>query len=382
MKKIMQFVMLSSAGLGAACFVGCASMSKTTGTISQAPFGKTADGTSVEIYTLRNSKGMEAEIITYGGIVVSLKVPDKNGNFGDVVLGYDNPGGYLTNNPFFGALVGRYGNRIAKGKFTLDGKEYTLALNNAPNNLHGGPIGFDKRVWNVSKADLGPQGPRLVLTYLSKDGEEGFPGNLKVTATYTLTDDNALRLDYTATTDKDTLCNLTHHSYFNLAGKGDVLGHVVYIAADRFTPVDSTLIPTGELKPVAGTPFDFCKPTPVGARINADDEQIRFGNGYDHNWVVNKPLGKLGLVARVTEPTTGRVMEVLSTEPGVQFYTGNFLDGSITGKGGWVYQRRNGLCFEPQHYPDSPNHPQFPSAELKPDQTYHNTIIYKFSVQS
>ena len=381
MKKIMQFVMLSSAGLYAACFVGCASMSKPTGTISQAPFGKTADGTPVEIYTLRNSKGMEARIMTYGGIIVSLKVPDKNGTFGDVVLGYDNLDDYVKNNPFFGALVGRYGNRIAKGKFTLDGHEYTLALNNAPNNLHGGPVGFDKRVWKVARADVSQDGPRLELTYLSKDGEEGFPGNLNVTATYTLTDDNGLRLDYTATTDKATLCNLTQHSYFNLAGKGDVLNHLVFINADKFTPVDNTLIPNGELKPVAGTPFDFCKPMSIGARINADDEQIKFGSGYDHNWVVNKPLGKLGLVARVTEPTTGRIMEVLSTEPGVQFYTGNYLDG-ITGKGGWVYQKRNGLCFEPQHYPDSPNHPQFPSAELKPGQTYQNTIIYRFSVGS
>jgi aldose 1-epimerase len=382
MNKIMQFVMLSSAGLGAACFVGCASMptpTNTVGTISQAPFGKTADGTPVEIYTLRNDKGCEARIMTYGGIVVSLKVPDKNGNFGDVVLGYDKLDDYVKNNPFFGALVGRYGNRIAKGKFTLDGHEYTLALNNAPNNLHGGPVGFDKRVWKAATL-LTADGPALQLNYLSKDGEEGFPGNLKVTATYTLTADNGLLLNYTATTDKATLCNLTQHSYFNLAGKGDVLNDLVYINADKFTPVDKTLIPTGELKPVEGTPFDFRKPTAVGARINADDEQIKFGSGYDHNWVINKPLGKLGLVARVTDPTTGRVMEVLSTEPGVQFYTGNYLD-NITGKGGWVYQKRNGLCFEPQHYPDSPNHPQFPSAELKPGETYHNTIIYKFSVQ-
>jgi aldose 1-epimerase len=381
MKKIMQFVMLSSAGLAVACFVGCASMSKTTGTISQAPFGKTADGTPVEIYTLRNHNGMEARVMTYGGIVVSLKVPDKNGKFGDVVLGYDNLDDYVKNNPFFGALVGRYGNRIAKGKFTLDGHEYTLALNNAPNNLHGGPVGFDKRVWKVARADVGPDGPRLELTYLSQDGDQGFPGNLKVTATYTVTADNGLCLDYTATTDKDTICNLTQHSYFNLAGKGDILNHQVFINADKFTPVDSTLIPTGELKPVAGTPFDFRTATAVGTRINDNDEQLKFGHGYDHNWVANKPLGKLGLVARVTEPSTGRAMEVWSTEPGVQFYTGNFLDGSITGKGGWVYELRNGLCFEPQHYPDSPNHPQFPSVELKPGQTYQNTIIYKFSVQ-
>jgi aldose 1-epimerase len=382
MKKIMQFVMLSSAGLGAACFVGCSSMptpNNTVGTISQAPFGKTADGTPVEIYTLRNAKGCEARIMTYGGIVVSLNVPDKNGNFGDVVLGYDKLDDYVKNNPFFGALVGRYGNRIAKGKFTLDGHEYTLALNNAPNNLHGGPVGFDKRVWKAATL-LTADGPALQLNYLSKDGEEGFPGNLKVTATYTLTADNGLLLNYTATTDKATLCNLTQHSYFNLAGKGDVLNDLVYINADKFTPVDKTLIPTGELKPVEGTPFDFRKPTAVGARINADDEQIKFGSGYDHNWVINKPLGKLGLVARVTDPTTGRVMEVLSTEPGVQFYTGNYLD-NITGKGGWVYQKRNGLCFEPQHYPDSPNHPQFPSAELKPGQTYQNTILYRFLVQ-
>jgi aldose 1-epimerase len=306
-------------------------------------------------------------------------VPDKNGNFGDVVLGYDKLDDYVKNNPFFGALVGRYGNRIAKGKFTLDGHEYTLALNNAPNNLHGGPVGFDKRVWKAATL-LTADGPALQLNYLSKDGEEGFPGNLKVTATYTLTADNGLLLNYTATTDKATLCNLTQHSYFNLAGKGDVLNYLVYINADKFTPVDKTLIPTGELKPVEGTPFDFRKPTAIGARINAADEQIKFGNGYDHNWVINKPPGKLGLVARVTDPATGRVMEVLSTEPGVQFYTGNYLD-NITGKGGWVYQKRNGLCFEPQHYPDSPNHPQFPSAELKPGQTYQNTILYRFLVQ-
>ena len=298
MKKIMQFVILSSAGLGAACFVGCASMSKPTGTIGQAPFGKTTDGTPVEIYTLRNYNRMEARIMTYGGIVVSLKVPDKNGKLGDVVLGYDNLDDYVKNNPFFGALVGRYGNRIAKGKFTLDGKEYTLAQNNAPNNLHGGPVGFDKRVWKVARADVGPDGPRLELTLLSPDGDQGFPGNLKVTVTYTLTDDNGLRVDYTATTDKDTICNLTQHSYFNLAGKGDILNHQVFINADKFTPVDDTLIPTGELKPVAGTPFDFRTATAVGIRIDANDEQIKFGHGYDHNWVINKPLGKLGLLAR------------------------------------------------------------------------------------
>jgi aldose 1-epimerase len=380
MKNIVRFVILASAVLGAACFTGCTTTSKPVGTVSQAPFGQTSDGTPVEIYTLQNASGCEARIMTYGGIVQSLKVPDKNGQFGDVVLGYDDLNGYVTNSPCFGALIGRYGNRIAKGKFTLDGKEYTLAINNPPNNLHGGPLGFDKKVWKATPL-MTADGPALQLTYLSKDGEEGFPGNLKVTAIYTLTDDNGLQLDYTATTDQDTLCNLTQHSYFNLAGKGDVLGHLVFINADKFTPVDSTLIPTGEFKPVAGTPFDFRTATAIGARINDNDEQLTFGHGYDHNWVVNKPLGKYGLIARVTEPTTGRAMEVWSTEPGVQFYTGNFLDSSITGKGGQVYQLRNGFCFEPQHYPDSPNHSQFPSAELKPGQTYQNTIIYKFSVQ-
>jgi aldose 1-epimerase len=378
---MIEWMLILCAGACAVGVAGCAALGSSAGKISKQPFGTTLDGQPVDLYTLRNAKGAEATIMTYGGTVTSLKVPDRKGNFGDVVLGYEKLDGYLTNSPFFGCLVGRYGNRIAKAQFTLEGKIYTLAINNPPNSLHGGPTGFDKRVWNVTKAEVGPDGPRLELTYLSKDGEEGFPGNLNVTATYTLTDGNALRLEYTATTDKETVCNLTHHSYFNLAGKGDILGHLVYINADKFTPVDSTLIPTGELKPVDMTPFDFRKPTAVGARINDSDEQIKFGGGYDHNWVVNKPMGKLGLMARVTEPATGRVMEVWSTEPGVQFYTGNFLDGTITGKDGRVYQRRNGLCFEPQHYPDSPNQPQFPSTELKPGQAYKNTILYKFSVK-
>ena len=307
-------------------------------------------------------------------------MPDRNGQFGDVVLGYDNLADYIKDSPYFGALIGRYGNRIAKGKFTLDGKEYTLAVNNGPNALHGGLKGFDKVVWEP-RILASPEGPSLELRYMSKDGEEGYPGNLSVTAVYTLTDDNALKLEYTATTDKDTVVNLTQHSYFNLAGKGDILNHQVMIPADKFTPVDSTLIPTGELKPVDGTPFDFRTPTAIGARIGQDDEQLKFGNGYDHNWVINKPMGQLGLMARVYEPTTGRVLEVWSTEPGLQFYSGNFLDGKITGKGGWVYQFRNGFCMEPQHYPDSPNQPNFPSVVLKPGQVYRNTIIYKFSVQ-
>jgi aldose 1-epimerase len=340
-------------------------------------FGTTLDGTPVEIYTLRNKNGVEARILNYGGIIQSLKVPDRNGKLGDVVLGYNDLASYETNSPYFGAMIGRFGNRIAKGHFTLDGVSYTIATNNPPNTLHGGVKGFDKVVWHATPGHSA-QGETLELTYTSHDGEEGYPGNLKITAVYTLTDDNAIRLDYTATTDKDTVVNLTQHSYFNLAGHGDILGHVVYLAADKFTPVDSTLIPTGELQPVAGTPFDFRTPTAIGARIGQDNEQLKFGNGYDHNWVMNHPMGTLGLDARVTEPTTGRVLEVWSTEPGLQFYSGNFLNGSMTGKGGWVYQFRNAFVMEPQHFPDSPNHDNFPSTVLHLGETYHNTIIYKF----
>jgi aldose 1-epimerase len=381
MKKNLQLAVLAASGLVAICLTGCASVSKSNGTISHASFGKTADGTPVEIYTLRNSKGVEARIMTYGGIVQSLKVPDKNGNPGDVVLGYDDLDGYLTNSPFFGALIGRYANRIARGKFMLDGQEYILPTNNPPNCLHGGDQGFSARVWKVVQADVGPHGPRLELSYLSKDGEEGFPGNLKVLATYTVTEDNALRVKFKATTDKDTVCNLTHHSYFNLNGSGDVLGYLVYINADKFTPVDDTLIPTGELQPVAGTPFDFRTPTAVGARIGEDNQQLKYANGYDDNWVLNHPPGELGLAARVSDPVSGRVLTVYTTAPGIQFYTGNFLNGTISGKGGQIYPFRAAFCLEPQDFPDAPNHPNFPSAELKPGQTYLSTIIYKFSTQ-
>jgi aldose 1-epimerase len=385
MKKIPQLIALTLAGLGAVCLTSCSSISKSNsnsnGTISEAPFGKTVDGTPVEIYTLRNRKGMEARIMTYGGIVESLKVPDKNGSLGDVVLGYDDLDGYLTNSPFFGALIGRYANRIAKGKFTLDGQEYTLPTNNVPNCLHGGDQGFFARVWKVVKADVGPHGPRLELSYLSKDGEEGFPGNLKIRATYTITEDNALRVDFRAITDKDTICNLTHHSYFNLRGSGDVLGYIVYLNADKFTPVDSTLIPTGELQPVSGTPFDFRTPTAIGMRINEDDQQLKYANGYDDNWVLNRPPGELGLAARVDDPVSGRVLTVYATAPGIQFYTGNSLNGTIRGKDGRVYQFRDAFCLEPQDFPDAPNHPNFPSAELKPGQLYKSTMIYIFSTE-
>lgn len=377
-KQMIPWMFALSAG--ACLLAGCASNDKPSGHIDKQPFGVAPTGQPVDIYTLRNNKGAEARIMTYGGIVVSLKMPDKNGHFDDVVLGYDNLDSYVKNSPYFGALIGRYGNRIAAGKFTLDGITYSLAVNNGPNTLHGGLKGFDKRVWQAEAHDT-PGGPQLVLHYFSKDGEESFPGNLDVTAVYTLTDDNALRLEFTASTDKDTVVNLTHHGYFNLAGHGDILSHVVMIPADSFTPVDATLIPTGVLQPVGNTPFDFRVPTAIGARIGLDDEQLKFGGGYDHNWVINKKFGELSLMARVTEPTTGRVMEVWSTEPGLQFYSGNFLDGTITGKGGWVYEHRDAIAMEPQHYPDSPNKPQFPTTELKPGEVYHNVIMYKFSTQ-
>jgi aldose 1-epimerase len=286
---------------------------------------------------------------------------------------------YVKGCPYFGALIGRYGNRIGGAKFTLEGHTYTLATNNAANSLHGGLKGFDKVVW-TAKPSVGIHGPQLVLAYLSRDGEEGFPGNLEVTAIYTLTDNNELKLEFAATTDKPTVVNLTHHTYFNLAGQGtgDVLGHLVQINADQTTPVDSGLITTGTFADVTGTPFDFRTPTAIGARINDPDKVLQYGPGYDHNWVINKPLGQFGLQARVVEPTSGRVLEVWSDEPGLQFYAGNFLDGTLTGKGGKVYQRRTGFCMEPQHFPDSPNKANFPSVELKPGQTYHNKIVYKF----
>lgn len=349
--------------------------------VSNEPFGKTAAGVPVRIYTLRNSKGMEARILDYGGTIVSLTAPDRSGHYADVVLGFDSLAGYLkANNPYFGAMIGRYGNRIARGRFELDGVTHELATNNGPNSLHGGKVGFDKVVWKVEKSG-GHDQPELELSYLSKDGEEGYPGNLKVTARYTLASDNTLRLDYTAVTDKDTPVNLTQHSYFNLRGHGDILGHVLQLPASRFTPVDATLIPIGELRSVAGTPFDFRQPTAIGSRINAHDEQLTNGKGYDHNWVLDKAPGELGLVARLYDPETGRVLEVLSTEPGVQFYSGNFLDGSNIGKGGVPYGRHAGLALEPQHFPDSPNQPSFPSTILKPGETYRNTILYKFSAR-
>ena len=345
---------------------------------SKEDFGQ-SDGKKVELYTLTNRNGVEAKIMTYGGIVVSLKVPDKQGKLSDIVLGYDNLEGYLQDTSYFGALIGRYGNRIAKGRFKLNGTEYKLATNNGENHLHGGVKGFDKVVWNGTAAKT-TNGVKLTLTYQSHDMEEGYPGNLFVTVAYTLTNANELRIDYSATTDKDSVVNLTHHSYFNLAaeGNGDILKHQLMINASRFTPVDPGLIPTGELRNVKGTPFDFLQPTPIGSRIDTEDEQLKIGRGYDHNFVINGPSGVLRKAASVSEETTGRVMEVWTTEPGMQFYTGNFLSGK-PGKGGKPYQFRYGFCLETQHYPDSPNHPLFPTTVLKKGARYQSTTIYRFS---
>jgi aldose 1-epimerase len=347
-------------------------------------FGKTADGESVDIYTLKNHRGMQVKITNYGGIVVSLTAPDRNRKFADVVLGYNDLDSYLKPPfPYFGALVGRYANRIAKGRFTLNGEEYKLAVNNGENTLHGGIKGFDKVVWKVKQVRTTPAGPALFLTYLSKDGEEGYPGNLTVTVVYTLTNNNELKIDYTASTDKDTVTNLTHHSYFNLAGEGngDILDHQLVLKANRFIPTDAGAIPTGELRNVAGTPFDFRAATAIGARINGDDEQLKLGKGYDHTWVINGRAGSLRHAAIAYERKSGRVMEVWTTEPGVQFYTGNYLDGTITGKAGKPYPRRSGFCLETQHYPDSPNQPNFPTTTLKKGAVYRSTTIYRFSAR-
>ena len=346
--------------------------------ISEKSFGKTSFGQNVSLFTLKNENGAMATITNYGGTVVSLLMPDRHGKFSDLVLGLRTLREYEEKSPYFGCLVGRFGNRIAKGAFKLGGKNYQLPVNNGPNSLHGGK-GFDKVVWRAvpSVAKLGPS---LRLTYTSRDGEEGYPGTLQVTATYTLTNRNELKLVYRAKTDKTTIVNLTHHSYFNLAGHGhgEILDHVVTLHAGKFTPVNKNLIPTGKISSVKGTPFDLLKPTAIGTHIDEDAAQLKFAGGYDHNWVADKPVGQLGLIAKFEEPKSGRIMEVFSTEPGFQFYTGNFLDGSLRGKAGKIYHRRSGFCIEPQHFPDSPNHKNFPSTRLKPGEVYKNTIIYRF----
>ena len=362
---------------------GCAACASP---VRRESFGTTRRGESVSLYTLKNPHGMELTVTNYGGIIVSLRVPDRGGKLDDVVLGYDSLADYERSSPYFGAIIGRYGNRIARGRFTLDGRAYTLATNNGPNHLHGGVRGFDKVVWEAAPFERrGGDSVGLVFRHTSPDGDEGYPGTLRATVTYTLTGKNELIFDYHATTDRATPVNLTQHSYFNLAGdgKGDILGHVVTINADRFTPVDSTLIPTGEIRSVAGTPFDFRTPTPIGARIEQNDQQLRYGPGYDHNFVLNKS-GKQGeptLAARVLEPTSGRVMEIYTTEPGLQFYSGNFLDGTLRGKKGVVYKHRYGFAMETQHFPDSPNKPAFPSTILRPGEEYRSRTIYRFGVQ-
>ncbi len=350
--------------------------------ITESTFGSLPGGTTVSLYHLKNANGLEVLITNYGGIITAIRTPDRSGNFEDVVLGYDSLAGYIKAPSFFGALVGRYGNRIANAKFKLDGKTYQLAANNGKNHLHGGLKGFDKVVWDPTPSST-PDSATLKLTYLSKDMEEGYPGNLQVTVTYTLTNDNELKIDYRATTDKKTVINLTNHSYFNLSGntKTDILGHQVSLAASHFLPVDETLIPTGELKPVKGTPFDFTTPTVVGSRINDKDQQIVRGRGYDHCFVFDKTPGTLGMVGAVYDSISGRYMELLTTEPGTQLYTGNFLDGSVTGKFGTVYKQRYALCLETQHFPDSPNRPKFPTVVLNPGEQYKTQTIYKFSVK-
>jgi aldose 1-epimerase len=339
-------------------------------------FGRLPDGTPVELYTLNNSRGLRARIMTYGAIVVSLEVTDRDGNLADITLGYDSLAGYLEATPYFGAVVGRYGNRIAKGKFALDRVEHTLAANNGENHLHGGLKGFDKVVWTAEPVRE-EDAVGIKLSYLSPDGEEGYPGNLACVVTYWITEDNELKITYEAATDKATPLNLTHHSYFNLAGqgRGDILGHELRLDADRYTPVDEGLIPTGELRPVAGTPFDFTSYHTIGARI------AQVPGGYDHNFVLRSGGGDLEPAAQVYEPTSGRFMEIFTTEPGIQFYTGNFLDGSITGKVERVYRKHYGFCLETQHFPDSPNQPDFPSTILRPGESYQTLTIYRFSTR-
>jgi aldose 1-epimerase len=346
--------------------------------VTKEAWGKTADGQAVDLYTLTNANGMKARITTWGGIVVSLDAPDREGKMGDVLHGFDTLDGFLGDHPHFGALIGRYGNRIGNAKFELGGKTYQLAANNNGNHLHGGPKGFDYHVWKG--APLAGQDASIELKYTSVDGEENYPGTLQTTVVYTLTAGNALEIHYTATTDKTTHVNLTNHMYFNLSGEPDILAHEVQINASKMTPVDKGLIPTGKITDVKGTPFDFTKPTAIGARINdPKDEQIAFGGGYDHNWVLDRTGPGMFLAARVRDAKSGRVMEVSTMEPGLQFYTGNFLNGSIKGKGGKAYGKRSAFCMETQHFPDSPNKPQFPSTVLEPGQTYHTATSYKFS---
>jgi aldose 1-epimerase len=377
--KILRLLLIFAFGL-----VVMSSTVAAQGTISKSSFGTTAAGEAVDEYTLTNANGMEVKIITYGGTITSIRVPDRDGNMANVALGFDNLADYETRSPYFGNITGRYANRIAGAKFSIDGTEYTLAANNGPNSLHGGVEGFDNKVWTAAEVEGDDGSVGVELSYLSPDSEEGYPGNLDVTVTYWLTDDNELRMEYTATTDAPTVVNLTNHAYFNLAGEGagTIYDHILMIDADRYNPVDETLIPTGELAPVEGTPFDFRLPKPIGPGQRSNHEQIVIGRGYDHNWVLNRDEGdtSMMLAARLYEPTSGRVLEVWTTEPGLQFYAGNFLDGTLVGPSGHLYRQSDALALETQHFPDSPNQPDFPSTELRPGETYQTTTIYKFTV--
>ena len=349
--------------------------------VTEAAFGVMPDGTPVKLFTLTNAAGMEVRAITYGIILVSIKVPDRQGRLDDIVIGHENLDGYLTKSRYFGAVVGRYGNRIAGGQVVIDGQTYNLTLNNGPNHLHGGVKGFDKTVWSAEIVN-DPRGASVVFTHTSPDGHEGYPGTLAARVAYTVTDTNELIVEYSATTDKPTIVNMTQHSYFNLAGdgSGDILGHRLTLHADRYTPVDANQIPTGELAPVEGTPFDFRRETPIGERIDADHPQLKLSSGYDHNWVLSRSGAGLAPAARVVDPKTGRTMDITTTEPGIQFYSANKLDGSMVGKGGHVYGSRTGFCVETQHFPDSPNKPNFPSTVLRPGEHYKSTTVFKFGV--
>lgn len=384
MRHLSALTLITITALASACGGGesSESMPLTPPRLQKAEFGTTADGRIVDKYTIRNAHGAEMVVLTYGGIIQSLRMPDRTGAFDDVVMGFDSLAEYEKSSPYFGSLIGRVGNRIANGSFTLDGKTFTLAKNNGPNHLHGGIKGWDKVVWQAEPFQ-DKRGPGLLLTHTSPDGDEGYPGKVTAHVRYTLTSENELIVEYHATTDAPTIINLTQHSYFNLGGgkTADILGHELLINADRYTPVNDGLIPTGELASVDGTPFDFRKATPIGARISAADTQLTYGGGYDHNYVLNRSGEGLQLAAQVYEPTTGRTLEVRTTEPGLQLYTGNFLDGSLTGKGGRVYPHRSGFCLETQHYPDSPNQPSFPTVVLRPGQDYKSETVFKFGTR-
>ncbi len=366
-------------GIGREKSPACERTAAAMANIKQKVFGDMPDGRNVKIYTLTNDQGLEARIMNYGGTLVSLGAPDRDGVHADVVLGFDEFAPYLTQHPYFGSLIGRYANRIAGASFTIDGRTYGLSANDGRNHLHGGGIGFDKILWDAKPAESA-EGPQLVLSHCSRAGEEGYPGSLTVRVTYTLTAQNELRLDYSASADHTTVLNLTHHSYFNLAGAGTIHDHLLRLAAERYLPVDPELIPLGEQRSVRGTPFDFTVPSSIGSRISSDEAQLQLAGGYDHCWVLTEQSGACALAAELIDPMSGRALSVFTTHPGIQVYSGNFLDGSIQGKQGRRYQRHSGLCLETQHFPDSPNQPSFPTTMLRPGETYREMTVYRFEV--